>query len=233
MVGIEALALEAQSGGMRAAVLGISDGISTNIALILGVAGANPDPAVVKIAGIASLLAGAFSMAVGEYISMQTQVDLLERVIRDLRTLLERNVQSAQRLIAQALARHGIDEKNAAEAAEHLTGDPTHAIGAYASIGLGINERELGSPWIAASASLVTFAVGAFLPLLPWFFLPVNASTIVSLAIGGAAAFVVGALLAARTNGRWLLGGLRQVGFILLASGITFGVGRLFRVALS
>jgi VIT1/CCC1 family predicted Fe2+/Mn2+ transporter len=227
---LKARATEAQSGGVRAAVLGINDGLSTNIALILGVAGANPDPSIVRIAGVASLVAGACSMAVGEYISMRTQVELLERILGELRSTLENDPATAYSAIESALVKSGIDGTIARTAAADLSRNPERALGVYASAVLGISSRELGSPWLAAFASLVTFAVGAAVPLIPWFFLGPGSASAVSISAGLIAAFFVGAFLGWHTDGRWLRGGLRQVAFIAFAAGITYGVGRLFRV---
>jgi VIT1/CCC1 family predicted Fe2+/Mn2+ transporter len=224
-------AVEAQSGGVRAAVLGINDGLATNIALILGVAGATPDPSFVRIAGVASLVAGACSMAVGEYISMRTQVELLERVLGDVRSTIRKEPQVARALLETSLVKLGIDEASAATATADIARDPERALRLYAASALGINEKETGSPLLAAIASLVTFALGAAVPLLPWFALGPTAASTASIVCGGIAAFIVGAFLGNYTDGRWLRGGIRQVCFIALAAGITYGVGRLFRVA--
>jgi VIT1/CCC1 family predicted Fe2+/Mn2+ transporter len=227
---LQARATEAQSGGVRAAVLGINDGLSTNIALILGVAGANPDPAIVRIAGVASLVAGACSMAMGEYISMKTQVELLERILNELRATLRSDAAQASSSIEGALVKNGIDPAIAKSAADELSKNPDRALSVYASAVLGIGTSELGSPWLAAIASFVTFAVGAAVPLLPWFFLASADAWLWSIALGIVAAFIVGAFLGNRTDGRWLRGGARQVAFISFAAAITYGVGRLFRV---
>jgi vacuolar iron transporter family protein len=222
---------EAHSGGIRAAVLGVNDGLSTNIALILGVAGASADPALVKIAGVASLVAGACSMAVGEFISMTTQVELFERVMREVRATMTASPEKGVSMVGDALVRFGLDEGAARRAADELRGQDERMVRLYAATAFGIASDGMGSPWFAAIASLVTFAIGAAVPLLPWFLLS-SAAAGVSIAAGIAAAFVVGAFLGNYTDGRWFRGGVRQVAFIALASGITYGVGRLFRVAL-
>ena len=224
-----ALAAEAQTGGIRAAVLGINDGLSTNIALILGVAGASTDPAIVRIAGVASLVAGACSMAVGEFISMRAQVDLLERVMDGVHRRLRSDPGGAGETLRAALVRRGVAAERAKEIERAFAQDSQASAGVYAAMTYGISDGELGSPWIAAFASLLTFAFGAAVPLVPWFFLASATATAASIALGAVAAFVVGAYLGRRNGGRWFLDGLRQIAFIALASGITYGVGRLFR----
>lgn len=221
---------EAHSGGVRAAVLGVNDGLATNIALILGVAGASTDPAFVKIAGVASLVAGACSMAVGEFISMTTQVELLERVMSDVRATMAASPDRAVQMVGDALVRFGLDETEATRTAGELRGQTERLVRLYAATAFGIENTAMGSPWVAAIASLVTFAAGAAVPLLPWFVLSSGAVG-VSIGAGVLAAFVVGSFLGNYTDGRWFRGGVRQVAFIALASGITYGVGRLFRVA--
>jgi VIT1/CCC1 family predicted Fe2+/Mn2+ transporter len=199
--------------------------------LILGVAGASSDPSLVRIAGVASLVAGACSMAVGEYISMRTQVELLERIIGEVRATMASDPPKASGLLRSALVKLGIDEASAGTATAALARDPDRMLSLFAAAAFGINDRQLGSPMLAAIASLVTFAVGAAVPLVPWFFLGATAASTVSIVVGALAAFVVGAFLGNYTDGRWLRGGVRQVCIIALSSGITYGVGRLFRVA--
>lgn len=221
---------EAQSGGIRAAVLGINDGLVTNVSLILGVAGGTADPAIVKLAGMASLVAGACSMAVGEYVSMQAQVDLLRHVLKNVSDAFVSQDECVAGL-ETAFEREGLSKDMAAAAARDLGSDRPKSLELYSRVVLGINPSELGSPWTAAVASLVTFAIGAFVPLIPWLVTgPANA---VRASIGGsvAAAFVIGALLGYHTDRRWLRGGLRQVVVITLAAGITYAAGRLFHVS--
>jgi vacuolar iron transporter family protein len=218
---------EAQSGGTRAAVLGINDGLVTNISLILGVAGGTADVSVVKLAGIASLVAGACSMAVGEFVSMQAQVGLLERVLGSVRNAFANDDERVAGL-KRAFAVEGLSERVAAEAAGDLGNDCDKSVDLFARVVLGINPGELGSPWVAAFASLFTFAVGAFVPLIPWYFFDAARATEISIGGSIVAAFIIGALLGHHTDGRWLRGGVRQVIVIALAASITYGAGRLF-----
>ena len=220
---------EAQSGGIRAAVLGINDGLVTNVSLILGVAGATADVNVIKLAGLASLVAGACSMAVGEYVSMQAQVQLLQRVLSSVRRAFENDGERIAGL-KRAFACEGLSESVAAVAAGDLGDDCDRATELYSRAVLGINPGELGSPWVAAFASLFTFAAGAFIPLVPWYFVADSRAAYVSLAFSFAAATVIGGLLGYHTDRRWFYGAARQVIVVAIASAITYGAGRLFNV---
>ncbi len=221
---------EAQSGGIRAAVLGINDGLVTNLALILGVAGGMADVGLVKLAGMASLVAGACSMAVGEWVSMQAQVDLLRRVLARVRRSFE-NEDERQASLERAFALEGLSKNVASTAAADLGEDHHRSVELFSRVVLGINPDELGSPWVAAFASLVTFAIGALVPLVPWYLFDPTRATEVSIVLSVVAAFAIGALLGYHTDRRWLVGGLRQVLVISLAAAITYGAGRLFHVS--
>lgn len=226
---LSAVTDEAQSGGVRAAVLGINDGLVTNVALILGVAGGSTNAEIVKLAGLASLVAGACSMAVGEYVSMQAQVDLLQRVLRSVRAAFA-DPAERETALRHAFEHEGLSSTVAAQAARDLDHGEEPAVALYSRAVLGINPAELGSPWIAALASFVTFALGAFIPLAPWLFLPHARATVVSLAISVATALLIGAFLGYYTDRRIVRGALRQMVVILFAAGITYAVGRLFHV---
>jgi VIT1/CCC1 family predicted Fe2+/Mn2+ transporter len=217
-----------QSGTARAAVLGINDGLVTNVSLILGVVGANATPAVVQLAGLASLIAGAGSMAVGEYISMRAQVELLERLLVEGREAIRTDPERERGLVQEAMQRDGFDPTTASEATRSLFHEPERALLVYARAVLGVNPEELGSPWAAAAASLVTFALGALVPLVPWYVTTGSHAVTGSLVLTGGAALAIGGLLGKLTGGRWMRSAIRQLVVIALAAGITFLVGRLF-----
>lgn len=223
------IAGEAESGGVRAAVLGVNDGLVTNLSLTLGVAAGSANVEIVKLAGVASLIAGACSMAVGEYISMQAQVELLQSVLKSVRHAF---VTDAARNagLRVAFRRQGLSPEVAAIAARDLDSDDERAVALYSRTVLGINPSELGSPWIAAAASLVTFAFGALVPLVPWYVFAPPAATSVSLALSVATAFIIGACLGHYTNGNVLRGGIRQTIVIAISAGVTYAGGRLFHV---
>lgn len=221
---------EAQSGTARAAVLGINDGLVTNVALILGVAGANADASFVRLAGLASLVAGACSMAVGEYISMQAQRELLERVLADAREELRRNPPAMVGRLAQALEHTGIHGDDALHAAQTIAQDPAQAVDTYVRTGLGFNPRELGSPVKAAFSSLFTFAAGALIPLLPWFWSAGQTAVVSSILLAGVAALSIGGYLGRQTRRGFAWSAIRQLLIMAAAAGITYLVGRIFRV---
>ncbi len=216
------------SGGVqRAAMFGISDGLVTNVSLILGFAGANPDPTLVRLAGIAGLVAGAFSMASGEYLSMQAQRELFERELDiERRALAESPDLERQELIAIYRSK-GLDDDLATDLADTMMRSPELALETHAREELGIDPTAVGSPWQASGISLVTFGFGALLPLLPWFFIGGTAAIVWSIAIGAASALGVGALLGRFTGRSRMLSALRQLGVAILAASVTYLVGRL------
>lgn len=225
-------AREVQSGAARAAVLGISDGLVTNVALILGVAGAQSDPHVVRLAGFASLVAGALSMAVGEYISMAAQVELLQRLLADYRETLKRDPEQTREELEEFIRRLGVKQATAHNVSQQIFGVPDRALAVYAR-SLGLDPDELGSPWKAAASSLFTFAAGAFMPLIPWFFSQGTRAAMASLALGGASALVVGGVLAWLGGRNVLWGATRQLLVLAIAAGATWGAGRLFNVVIT
>ena len=227
------LAVSVQSGTARAAVLGINDGLVTNIALILGVVGASADPSVVRLAGLASLVAGACSMAVGEYISMRAQVELLERLLTEEREAIARNPAREAAILREVLLRDGIDPKAAEAICRQASRDPERALGIYSRAVLGVNPVELGSPWASALSSLVTFAAGAFVPLAPWLIATGPRVAPMSFVLGLVAAATIGGVLGWQTRRHVLWSAMRQVFVVSLAAGLTFLVGWLLGAAAS
>ena len=216
------------SGGVqRAAMFGISDGLVTNVSLILGFAGANPDPTLVRLAGIAGLVAGAFSMASGEYLSMQAQSELFERELEIERIALRESPDLEREELIGIYRSKGLDATLAEELADTMMRNPELALETHAREELGIDPTAVGSPWQASGISLVTFAFGALLPLLPWFFLSGGAAIVWSIGIGIIASLAVGALLGRFTGRSKVFSALRQLGVAVLAASVTYGVGRL------
>ena len=222
-----------QSGAARAAVLGINDGLVTNISLILGMVGATATPQVVQLAGLASLVAGAASMAVGEYISMRAQVELLERLLEEEREAIRTDPQRERAILQATMEQHGFNQATAAATTKDLFRDPEQALTVYARAVLGVNPQEMGSAWASAISSFVTFACGAFVPLVPWFVTTGTSAMASSLGLTGGAAIAIGALLGKSTKGRCLRSAMRQLLVVALASGFTFLVGKFFGTALS
>ncbi|MGH9086932.1 MAG: VIT1/CCC1 transporter family protein [Acidimicrobiales bacterium] len=222
---------DVQSGGARAAVFGVSDGLVTNVSLILGVAAAHPSSAVVRLTGLAGLVAGAFSMAAGEYVSMQAQRELLQRELQVERDALLRSPAAERRELATIYERRGLDPALAQELVEEFMRDPETALATHAREELGINPEQLGSPIVAAMSSFVTFALGAFLPLIPWLLSRGGAATLASVGVGAVAALMVGGSLGLLTGRSPLRGAARQLFVAAVAAAVTYSIGRVVGVS--
>lgn len=203
----------------------MSDGLVSNVGLILGVAGADPGPGVVRVAGLAGLLAGAISMAAGEYNSMKVQAELLERELELERIELRRNPHVETVELGQIYASRGMDPDAARELAEAMMADPDLALEAHAREELGIDPGSLGSPLAAASSSLVAFALGALVPLLPWFAGSGTAAVVASLVLALVAAVAVGLVTSRLTERPARRMVARQLGFTLVPAAITYAIG--------
>ncbi len=220
-------------GGARAAVFGISDGLVTNVSLVLGIAGASPGGSIVRLAGVAGLIAGSFSMAAGEYLSMTAQRELMERELEVERRALERHPKGEAAELRGMYVRRGIDPAVADEMVNEVMQNPDLALETHAREELGISTERLGSPWQAASASFVTFAIGAFIPLLPWLIGSGTAAIVASIVLSAVAAVVVGVVLARFTERPVLPSALRQLAVTTIAAAVTFGVGRAIGAGVS
>jgi vacuolar iron transporter family protein len=211
-------------------VFGVSDGLVSNVSLILGVAGADPGAGVVRLAGLAGLIAGAVSMAAGEYVSMKAQNELLQRELDIERRELRRNPHVETVELTQIYQSRGIDPDRARELAEDIMRDPDLALETHAREELGIDPKQLGSPEGAAVSSFVSFAVGALVPLLPWFFGSGTAAVIASVVLGLVACAVVGGLLARFTGRSVVFSAGRQMAIGIIAGAVTYFVGALVGV---
>ena len=207
-------------------MFGVSDGLVTNVSLVLGMAGANPGGAIVRLAGIAGLIAGSFSMAAGEYLSMTAQRELLQRELDVERRALERHPKGETAELRGIYVGRGIDPEVADDMANEVMQDPDLALETHAREELGISTKTIGSPWQAAAASFLTFAIGAFIPLLPWLIGSGTGAIVASVVLGGVAALAVGAVLAQFTERSVVGSALRQLAVTAVAAGVTFGVGR-------
>jgi VIT1/CCC1 family predicted Fe2+/Mn2+ transporter len=212
-------------GTARATVFGVSDGLVSNVALILGVAAAASDRSSVVIAGVAGLLAGAASMAAGEYVSMKAQSELVERELEIERRSLAHQPAAETRELAAIYRRRGLDEARAQELAEAVMVDPEVALEVHAREELGVNPAETGNPVAAALSSFLAFAIGALLPLIPWFFMEGSAAIVASAIIGLVAAGTVGVVLASFTERSYIRTALRQVTWAVVACSATFAIG--------
>lgn len=217
---------DVRGGGARAAVFGISDGLVTNVSLVLGMAGANPGGSIVRLAGVAGLVAGSFSMAAGEYLSMTAQRELMERELEVERRSLRRSPEGEAAELRGIYVRKGIDPSVAREMVDQVMQDPDLALETHAREELGISMHALGSPWQAAAASFITFAIGAFIPLAPWLFTSGTAAIVLSVVLGALAALTVGAVQARFTERPAVVSALRQLAVTTVAAAVTFGVGK-------
>ena len=215
-------------GNLRAAVFGVNDGLLSNASLILGVASAGVDVRYVLTSGVAGLLAGALSMAAGEYVSVRSQREMYEYQIGLEREELEEYPEEEAEELALIYAARGIELAQARELAQTLIRDPQHALDALAREELGLNPDDLGSPWGAAIFSFVSFAIGALVPLTPLLAgAALETGTLWSAAVTLAALFGIGLALSLFTGRNALRGGLRMVGIGLVAGAATFAIGRL------
>jgi VIT1/CCC1 family predicted Fe2+/Mn2+ transporter len=220
-----------QGGVARAAVFGASDGLVSNVSLILGVAGADPGASVVRLAGLAGLIAGAVSMAAGEYGSMKAQQELLERELAIERRELARNPHVETVELTQLYQSRGVDPDLARQLAQGVMVDPDTALRAHAREELGIDPDALGSPVGAAVSSFCSFAVGALLPLLPWFLSSGTAALVASLLLGVVGAATLGVALARFTQGSPLRLAVRYTLIAVVAGAVTFGIGSVVGVS--
>jgi VIT1/CCC1 family predicted Fe2+/Mn2+ transporter len=216
---------DVKGGAARAAVFGVSDGIVSNVGLILGVAGADSSAGVVRIAGLAGLIAGAVSMAAGEYNSMRVQTELLERELELERIELHRNPHHETVELTQIYESRGMEPGAARELASAMMSDPDLALETHAREELGIDPAELGQPLRAALSSFAAFAVGAVVPLVPWFIGSGMAATVASLVAAVVAALVVGVVTARMTERPISRVAGRQLAFTVVPAAITYAIG--------
>ena len=223
----------AGGNALRAAVLGANDGLVSNLSLVMGVAGAELAGQGILITGLAGLLAGAGSMALGEWLSVQSSRELYERQIRIEKEELEANPEEEAEELSLIYQAKGLPEARAKELARSLLANKDTALDTLAREELGIDPKELGgSAWEAAITSFVLFAVGAIIPVIPFFFTSGMIAVYASLAISGLGLFGIGAAITLMTGRSVWYSGMRQVIFGLVAAGLTFGIGRLIGVSL-
>jgi len=212
-------------GTARATVFGISDGLVSNVALILGVAAAESEQSSVIVAGVAGLLAGAASMAAGEYVSMKAQSELVERELAIERRSLEKQPAAEIRELAAIYRQRGLDPEQAHEMASAVMEDPEVALEVHAREELGVDPSETGNPVAAALSSFAAFALGALIPLIPWFFASGTAAIVASAILGIVATATVGAVLARFTERSVFRTAVRQVTWAAVACTATFAIG--------
>jgi vacuolar iron transporter family protein len=241
-VGIEGSALARLEGRhraiggntLRAAVLGANDGLVSNLSLVMGVAGAHLASEVIVITGFAGVLAGAASMAMGEWLSVQSSRELYQRQIDIEAQELAEAPEEEQEELTLIYRAKGLPEREAHALAARLSTNGTTALETLSREELGIEPGELGgSAWVAAGISFALFTIGALLPVTPFLVFAGKTAVIASLAISTLALFVIGAGITLLTGRGVLFSGFRQVLIGLAAAGVTYGIGRLLGVAVT
>ena len=220
-----------QSGTLRAVIFGVSDGLVSNTSLVMGVAGAaSGDPKFILLAGIAGLLAGSFSMAAGEYISMQSQRELFERQIALEREELRVMPKEEEAELAAVYRAKGFAPEEARRIAANLFKDEEAALDTLVREELGLDPGELGNPWRAAVGSLLAFAAGAAVPVIPFLFGGGTPNFVASIVLSLAAMFAVGVGVSLLTGRGAIFSGARQVAIGVAAATVTYLVGTFIGV---
>lgn len=216
---------------LRAAVLGANDGLVSNLSLVMGVAGADPGRDVVLLAGIAGLLAGSLSMALGEWISVRSSAEAFQRQLEVEREELALMPDEELEELTLIYMAKGLNEEDARTAAERILANPRTALDTLAREELGMSDDEAGNPWVAAITSFLTFSLGAIIPVLPWLIFSGAVGVAASAVASAAGLFLVGAAITLYTGRGVLFSGMRMLIFGIAASAITFGIGRLIGVS--
>jgi len=218
---------DVSGGWLRPAVFGAMDGLVTNVSLIAGVGGGGGTHQFIVLTGLAGLAAGAFSMATGEFVSVSSQNELVEAEVRKEAYELKHNPESERQELAATFRMRGVDPQLADEVARQISAHPDEALAVHVREELGVAHDELPSPVTAAGASLITFAAGAIIPLIPYLAGVSSAGLAMGLALGLAAlaAFIGGGLVARLTDRPFLRGAIRQLLLGALAAGITYLIG--------
>ena len=220
------------SGSLRAAVLGINDGLVSNFSLVMGVAGGTNDSNIVLLAGVAGLFAGAFSMGAGEWVSMRSQRDMYEHLVRFEERLFDNYPALAFEQIVDIYVGKGIGKEQAENIAAQFMSSRTTALDTLSREKLGVDPDEIGSPWAAALGSILAFTVGAIFPVVPFIFTSGNAASIAAAAASTTALLIVGGIMAAFTGNSVVRGAFRMFVIGAIAAAVTFAVGSIVGVTL-
>lgn len=222
---------DVSGGWLRAATFGAMDGLVTNVSLVAGIGAAGVRPEIVVTAGLAGLVAGAFSMALGEYASVSTQNEAVEKEVVAERREIRDNPDAELAELAGMFENMGMTSATAAQAATEVHRDHEVAVRVHIAHELGLDPEEHPSPMVAAVSSFVMFSIGAVVPLLPY--LLGFSSLVAGLAVGGVGLLVAGGVASHFTATTWWWGALRQLLFGALAAGATYLVGTLLGVGLT
>lgn len=222
----------AQSGTLRAAVFGVNDGLVSNLSLVMGIAGASAESKYVLLAGVAGLLAGAFSMGAGEYVSMRVQREVFEKMIAEEKRK-QATLPEEERIKLQTIYEgKGIPTEQAALLSRTVMADEKLALETHVREELGLNPDELGSPWGAAASSFFAFVGGAIIPVLPYIFSSGVTAFILSIGLSGFGLLAVGAALSFVTGKSLIFSSLRMLGIGSSAAAVTYLVGYLLGVSI-
>jgi vacuolar iron transporter family protein len=224
--------INAQSGALRAAVFGVNDGLVSNLSLVMGIAGANTEPKFVLLAGIAGLLAGAFSMAAGEFISMKVQREVFERMIAAEKKKHDERPHKERRELQQIYEQKGLSPEDAAKLSATIMSDEQLALETHVREELGLNPDELGSPGAAAVSSFLAFVIGASIPVIPYLILNGETAFLSSIVLSAGGLLLIGAALSYATGRNVILSALRMLLFGGFAAAVTYAVGHLLGVSI-
>ena len=214
---------------LRAAVFGVNDGLISNASLILGIAGAHAGHSIILLSGIAGLLAGACSMGAGEYVSVRSQREMLEYQLKLEKEELDLYPEEEAAELALIYEARGLPKDEAIKLARLLIQNPDKALDTLAREELGINPNELVSPWGAAISSFLSFALGAFIPIIPFLCSTSESNLVITVVLTGLSLFLVGAVLSLFTHRNAWLSGLRMLCIGMLAGLLTYVIGSIFR----
>ena len=220
-------------GSARAGVFGVSDGLVTNVSLIIGFAASGVDASYVRLAGIASAVAGAVSMAAGEWVSIKSQNDLVKREMALELRELKRNASAETSELAGIYRSHGMSSTQAESAAAEVMKNPERAVMVHAREEFGLDPAQLPNPLVVAAVSIVSFLVGAMLPVIPWLSGSGDSARLASIVIGLVAAAILGAAIAQQSERPWWTGTVRQVAITVLAVAVTYAIGSVVGVSVS
>lgn len=219
---------------LRAAVLGANDGLCSNLSLVMGVAGATFSQHTVLITGLAGLLAGACSMAMGEWLSVQSARELYAKEIATEADEIAQVPDEEEEELELIYRAKGLPAAQAASTAKQVIANKATALDTLTREELGIDPSDLGgSAWVAGTSSFFLFTMGAIVPVLPFFFIGGINSIILSAAFAAASLFGIGAITTIFTGRNAVFAGMRQVAIGLAAAAVTFGIGRLLGVLIS
>ena len=219
------------NGVLRPIVFGANDGLVSNLALVMGVAGAAAEPGVIVLAGIAGLLAGAFSMGVGEYISVQSQQELLAYQTELQRRQLVEVPEQERAILIGSYVSKGFSEEEASSFADRVFQDMDHAVSLMLHTEVGLDARSIGSPFAAAGGSFLAFTLGALIPLVPYLLLGGTPAFVTSLGISLVALALLGAGISMLTRRPLVYAAVRQVLLGGAAAAVTYGVGAMVGVS--